>query len=218
MIDLALLSRILRDPGDVARLCREDGDVAPIAQNALLAIAAGCALFGGVVGAWHGGPQIGFAALKMPVVMLGTLVLCAPAFYGVAAAFGRAWSFRTVASLALVAGARFSLVLLAAAPALWLTIDLGAPYHLIKLAAAAAYGLAGLAALGLLVRGLGDGAGKRTTIALMVGIFLMVGGQTAWILRPYLGTPGQAEIALFTREREGGLVVQLLKSVRELSP
>ncbi len=218
MIDIALLNRILRNPETVARECRDDVDVAPIAKNALIAIAAGAALFGGVVGAWHGGPQIAFAALKMPLVMLGTLVLCAPAFYGIAAAFGRAWSFRTVASLALVAGARFSLVLLAAAPALWLTIDLGAPYHLIKLVASLAYGLAGLAALGLLVRGLGDGPGKHTTIALFIGIFLMVGGQTAWILRPYLGTPGQAEIALFTNEREGGVAVQLLKSVRELAP
>jgi hypothetical protein len=217
MIDVALLNRILRNPELVARDCREDVDVAAIAKNALIAIAAGAALFGGVVGAWRGGPQIAFAALKMPLVMLGTLVLCAPAFYGIAAAFGRAWSFRTVASLALVAGARFSLVLLAAAPALWLTIDLGAPYHLIKLVAALAYGLAGLAALGLLVRGLGDGPGKHKTILLFVGIFLMVGGQTAWILRPYLGTPGVAQTPLFTSEREGGVAVQLLKSLHELA-
>jgi hypothetical protein len=216
MIDIALLNRILRNPADVARECRDDADIAPIARNSLVAIALGAAMFGGVVGAWHGGPQIAFAALKMPLVMLGTLVLCAPAFFGIAAAFGRAWSFRTVASLALVAGARFSLVLLAAAPALWLTIDLGAPYHAIKLVAALAYGLAGLAALSLMVQGLGEGQGKHRTIALFIATFMMVGGQTAWILRPYLGTPGQADIALFTNEREGGLAVQLLQSAREL--
>ena len=45
----------------------------------------------------------------------------------------------------------------------------------------------------------------------------MVGGQTAWILRPYLGTPGQATTPLFTHEREGGVAVQLLKSARELT-
>ena len=216
MIDVALLNRLLRAPAEVALDCRNDRDVVPIARNALVAIAAGAALFGAIVGSWHGGPQIAFAALKMPLVMLGTLILCAPAFYGVAAVFGRPWRFRAVVSLALVAGARFSLVLLAAAPALWLTINLGAPYHAIKLVAALAYALAGLAALALLVRGLGDGPGKKLTITVFMGIFLMVGGQTAWILRPYLGTPGHPEIALFTREREGGLAVQLLKSVREL--
>jgi hypothetical protein len=218
MIDHVLLSRILRSPADVAEDCREDRDVAAIARNALLTIAVGAAVFGGVVGSWHGGPQVAFAALKVPLVMLGTLVLCAPAFYGVVAVFGRAWRFRAVVSLALVAGARFALVLLASAPALWLTINLGAPYHAIKLAAALAYALAGLAALALLVRGLGDGPGKKITLALFVSVFLLVGGQTAWILRPYLGTPGQRTIALFTREREGGLAVQLVKSVRELLP
>src|SRR5262249_24045271 len=132
------------------------------------------------------------------------------------AVFGRPWSVRAVISLALAAGARFSMVLVAVAPALWLTIDLGAPYHVIKLIAAVAYALAGLAALGLLVRGLGEGEGKKTTIALFVGVFLLVGAQSAWILRPYLGTPGQADIAFFTREREGGLVVQLWKAAAEL--
>jgi hypothetical protein len=48
--------------------------------------------------------------------------------------------------------------------------------------------------------------------ASFVGIFLLIGAQTSWILRPYIGTPGQ-ETVLFTREREGGLVVQLWQSV-----
>jgi hypothetical protein len=218
MIDIALINRLLRAPREIAEDCKDDRDVARIARSALVAIAAGTAVFGAVVGSWRGGPQIAFAALKMPLVMFGTLILCVPAFYAVAAVFGRPWRFRAVVSLALVAGARFSLVLLAAAPALWLTINLGAPYHAIKLVATLAYALAGLAALTLLLRGLGEGPGKHLTIVLLVGIFLMVGGQTAWILRPYLGTPGQAEIALFTREREGGLAVQLLHSVRELVP
>jgi hypothetical protein len=218
MIDIALLNRILRQPGEVAADCRDDRDVTAIARNALMTIAVGAAIFGGVVGAWHGGPQIAFAAVKMPLVMLGTLILCAPAFYGIAAVFGRPWRFRAVVSLALVAGARFALVLLATAPALWFTINLGAPYHAVKLVAALAYALAGFASLTLLIRGLGDAPGKSLTIVLFVGVFLMIGGQTAWILRPYLGTPGEAKIALFTHEREGGLAVQLLKSLREIAP
>jgi hypothetical protein len=218
MIDVALVNRLLRAPQEVAEDCKEDRDVANVARNALLAIAIGAAVFGAVVGSWRGGPQIAFAALKMPIVMLGTLILCAPAFYAVAAVFGRPWRFRAVVSLALVAGARFALVLLAAAPALWLTINLGAPYHAIKLVASLAYALAGLAALTLLLRGLGDGPGKALTVTLFVGVFLMVGGQSAWIMRPYLGTPGQKDIALFTREKEGGVAVQLLRSVRELWP
>jgi hypothetical protein len=91
--------------------------------------------------------------------------------------------------------------------------NLGASYDVSKLAAALAYALAGLAALTLLIRGLGDGPGKRQTIAFFIGIFLLVGAQTSWMLRPYLGTPGEHDVALFTREREGGLVYQLVESI-----
>ena len=116
----------------------------------------------------------------------------------------------------LVAGARFSLVLLAATPVVWLTINLGASYDAVKLLASLAYSLGGLAALGLIVRGLGPGPGRIATVLTFVGVFLLVGGQTAWILRPYIGTPGQDDVALFTREREGGVAYQLWLSVGRL--
>jgi hypothetical protein len=212
----ALLNRILRAPGEVARDCREERDVHAIAANAILAIVVGAVLFGATVGSWHGGAQIAFAGAKVPIVTVGTLVLCAPAFYAISAVFGRPWSVRTVVSLMLVAGARFSLVLLAATPVLWLAINLGAPYDVAKLAAALAYALGGLAALSLLLRGLGDGPGKRATLSLFVGIFLLVGAQSAWTLRPYLGTPGRNDVVLFTAEREGGLVYALWMSMHDL--
>jgi hypothetical protein len=173
--------------------------------------------FGGTAGSWHGGKQIVFAALKMPIGLLGTLAIAAPAFYALAAAFGRAWRLRAVFSLVLAAGARFALVLLAMTPPLWLTIDLGAPYHAVKLVATLAYALAGIAGLEVLVRGLGDAAGKRATIGLFGAVFLLVGAQNAWVLRPWLGEPDGADTTLFTTKREGGLAVQLLKSARELA-
>jgi len=213
LLDVSLMSRILRSPGEVAADCRDDRGTSGIARSALLVILLGSVLFGAAVGSWHGGAQIFYGGAKLPVVTIGTLVLCAPAFYAVSAVFDRPWPARSVLALMLVAGARFSLVLLAATPAIWLTINLGASYDASKLTAALGYALAGFAALSLLVRGLGDGPGKHATLALFIGIFLLVGAQTSWMLRPYLGTPGQKEIVLFTREREGGLVYQLSKSL-----
>jgi hypothetical protein len=216
VMNIALLNRLLRSPGEVAKACHDDEDLAAIAANALVTIVVGAVLFGAAVGSWHGGRQIGFSAMKLPLVTVATLALCVPAFYAIAAVFGRPWPLRAVVSLMLVAGARFSLVLLAATPVIWLTVNLGAHYHVVKLLAALAYALAGLTALGLLLRGLGDGPGKKATIALFIGVFLLIGGQTAWILRPYIGTPNRAEVALFTREREGGLVYQLYVSLTDL--
>jgi hypothetical protein len=221
MIDLMFLNRILRAPAGVAEQCRSDRDLAAIARTALITLAVSATAFGAAVGSLRGGRQIAFAALKMPIGILGTLALAAPAFYVLAAIFGRPWALRPILSLVLAAGARFSLVLLAMTPPLWLLIDFAAPYEVIKVVATVAYGLAGLAGLEVLVRGLGDGPGKHMTILLFVAVFLLIGGQNAWVLRPYLGLPGAKEVTLFTREREGGLVVQLLQAagvMRKSSP
>jgi hypothetical protein len=210
-----ILDDLLRAPARIADDCRSSERAKAIVATSLVALAVGSAIFGAVVGSINGGRQIAFAALKMPLALMGTLVVCAPAFYAISAVFGRALRFRAVIAIAAGAGARASLVLLASAPVLWLAIDLGAPYHAVKLLAAAAYAVAGLAALRLLVRALGDGPGKIATIASVLVVFLLVGSQTAWVLRPYLGRPGET-IPLFTSEREGGLVVQILESVRRV--
>jgi hypothetical protein len=215
-MNIALMNRLLRSPSDVAKDCHDDRDLASVAASSLVAIAVSALLFGAAVGSWRGGPQIAFAALKVPVVTLGTLAVCVPAFYAIAAVFGRPWSLRAAVSIMLVAGARFSLVLLAATPVLWLTINLGASYDAVKLLASLAYSLAGLAALGLILRGLGPGPGRTATVCTFVAVFLLVGGQSAWILRPYIGTPGSEEVTLFTRDHEGGLAYQLWLSAGRL--
>jgi len=215
-MNIAMMNRLLRSPSEVAKDCREDRDLASVAASALVAIVVGALLFGAAVGSWRGSTQIAFAAMKLPLVTVGTLVLCVPAFHAIAAVFGRPWSFRAAVSIMLVAGARFSLVLLAATPVVWLSVSLGASYDTVKLLATLAYALAGLAALGLIVRGLGPGPRRLTTVATFIGVFLLVGGQSAWILRPYIGTPGRDEITLFTREHEGGLAYQLYVSAGRL--
>ncbi len=101
---------------------------------------------------------------------------------------------RSVIALALASAGRSSLVLLAFAPVLWLAIDAGLGYHASSVAAWLAYAVAGLAALGVLVRGIGAGRGRWLTAVAFMAVFFAVGGQAAWILRPYLGRPSEKEV------------------------
>jgi hypothetical protein len=212
-----LIDRLLRSPKEIAADCRDERGASAIAQTALLTIAVGAAVFGGIVGSWQGGWQVAFAALKLPLVSIATLAVCGPAFFALAQVFGRPWPVRAVVSFMLAAGARLSLVLLASAPVIWLVINLGASYEQVKLLAALVYGLAGLASLTMLVEGLGKERGRAAIVVAFVSIFLLAGGQTAWVLRPYIGLPGRSgDIALFTREREGGLVYQLWVALTKL--
>lgn len=203
------LESILRRPGEIAAASVAGRTSRTLAVTSLVAIAVGMALFGGVVGSMRGGAQIAYGGVKMPLAILATLIACVPAFHAFAGALGRPWTYRAVASLTLVAGARASLALVAAAPALWLVINFGAGYHAIKLLATLAYALAGLAALGLLLRALGEGPRRASTAAAFIAVFLLVGGQMAWSLRPFIVRPDATEIVFLARQKEGGLVHEL---------
>ncbi|MCC6874698.1 MAG: hypothetical protein IT378_10375 [Sandaracinaceae bacterium] len=210
---MSTLALLLRDPAEIARRCREEDGLEPIAKASLAALALGAAVFGGVVGSFRGGEQIAFAALKIPLALLAALGVSVPAFHAVAAVLGRARTLRSTVALSLAASGRAALVLLAFAPALWLAYDRGLGYHAAALAAALAYAVAGLAALSVLVRGLGEGAHRLTTTAAYVAIFLAASAQTGWLLRPYLVRPRSEEVPLW-RAREGGVGDALYRSSR----
>lgn len=207
------LTVLLRDPREVARRCLEEEGLEPLARASLCALALGAAVFGGVLGSFRGGEQILYGAIKVPIALLAALVICVPAFHGIAASLGRAWPLRTVIALTLAATGRAALVLLAFAPLLWLAYDLGLGYHSAALAATGAYGLAGLAALAVLLRGLGPGRHRYTTALAFVAVFLAAGGQTGWTLRPYLLRP-QTEGVPFLRSLEGGFADAVYRSAR----
>ncbi|MBX3249067.1 MAG: hypothetical protein KF901_17950 [Myxococcales bacterium] len=207
------LATILRDPAGAARRCLDEDRLRSLTLAALLALAFGAVVFGAVVGSYRGGIQLLFAGVKFPLSMVAALVLSVPAFHGVAAALGRPVSLRAMITLALVAAGRAGLALLAFAPVLWLAMDLGVGYHGAALAAVLAYALAGVAALGVLLRGLRAGRHRITTGLAFVAIFLAASGQTSWILRPYLVRPQSAEVP-FVRSLEGDFLGATAVSLR----
>ncbi len=210
---LGPIGLLLRDPAEVARRCLDEEGLRGLTLAALGALALGAAVFGGVVGSFRGGEQILYGAVKVPLTMIAALVVCVPAFHAIAASLGRAWPLRTVIALTVTAAGRAALVLLAFAPVLWLAYDLGLGYHSAALAATGAYATAGLAALGVLLRGLGDGKHRLTTTVAFVAVFLAAAGQTGWMLRPYLVRP-QTEDVPFVRAREGGFADAIFVSAR----
>lgn len=201
-----MLVDILRAPEVAIDACRDRRAQRGVASMCLLAIAGGGALFGAAVGSFRGGAQIPLAALKIPLATLVTMAVAGPALLALAAAFGRRWHLPESVALMLAAGGRSSLVLAALAPPLWLAIDMGLEYALIKLAATLAYALAGLSGLALLLRGLGGEPGRWGAAGSFVLVFMVAGAQTAWVLRPYLGDPRDREVPVLVAGRvEGGV-------------
>lgn len=202
-----LIDLLLRDRRAMLARLRSGAELAAILRTMIATIAVAMAIVGAALGSYRGGIQIGYAAIKLPIVLLGTAALSAPALSAIGAALGR--PSRLPADLALVMTAlAFGALLLAACTPLILlarAIDLG--YHHTILATVALFALAGGAALHLICRGvaLEAAAGWRTAVAGMCVVFSLVGGQLAWALRPYLVRPRAPE-PMFVREVEGSLL------------
>lgn len=219
-MNAVILNRLLRSPGEIATACCEDRDARAVVATSLAAVAVGAAAFGGVIGSFRGGLQIVYAAVKLPLAMLLTLAITVPAFHALSAGLGRALPMRSTIALALASAGRAALVLLALSPLVWIILDRQIGYHTAALICALAYAVAGVAALGLLLRGLGEGPGKLITALAFGAVFFAVAGQTSWIFRPYLVRPrtwamaqGHRQVPFF-RGYEGSFADAIYQSSR----
>lgn len=210
MNDIDLL---LRNPSEIARRSSAGESLHSLVMTSLGIIVLGGAVFGAVVGSFRGGEQIAYASIKLPFALVMVMVITVPAFHAIGAALGQRWTFQTVVALSLASLGRGALVLFAVAPMLYLAIDLGLQYHSTALVAVLAFGLAGVAALGVLLRGIELPRCRIAGALAMAFVFLAVSGQTSWVLRPWLLRP-RAESVPFLREREGGFVESIVTSAR----
>jgi hypothetical protein len=185
---LSLIADLLRTPTAVLDTpADQHRDLVP----QLLGIAvAGAAVFGAVVGAYRGGIQIPYAALKMPLLFLAPVALGLPAVRALFAVDTEAVSWRRLGLAGLVGMARASVLAAAFSPVLWLYYSIGPDYHAAILALAASMALVALPGLMTLAQVL-PRAGRRQVLATLgaVGILGVLTAQAGWVLRPFVARP-----------------------------
>ena len=199
------LDELLRSPKVVAERARAGGDLRPLFVASIGALALGAGVFGATLATSRGGLQLLYSGVKVPLALIATLLLVVPAFHAIAAGLGRPLSFSGMIALTLAAAGRAALVLVALSPMVWLAFDRGLSYEPGILLATACYCLAGLAALGLVLRGIGLDARGLLIVTLFGAVLMATGGQTAWMFRPFLGRPGAVSVPFF-RGREGSFM------------
>jgi len=197
----AVFDELLRSPRAIAARCRAAGDLRPLFVASLSALVLGAGVFGATLATSRGGLQLLYSGVKLPLALVVTMLLVVPAFHAIAAGLGRPLSFSGMIGLTLAAAGRGALLLVALSPLVWLSFDRGLTYHPGVLLAAACYALAGLAALDLVLKGVGFDARGFVIVGLFAGVLLATGGQTAWMLRPFLGRPSAPSVP-FLRQRE----------------
>jgi len=208
-----LFDELLRSPKQSADRAVMGRDLEPLVLAALVAILVGSGVFGCVLATSRGGMQLLFSAVKLPLALLATLVLVVPAFYAVAASLGRPVSLRSAIGLVLAGTARAALVLVAFTPLVWLALDAGIGYHKGVLLASSCYAVATLAALRLMLHGMGADLRALAILACFACVMAPVGAQTAWMFRPFFGRPAQTHVPFF-RPRESSFLDAVAKSAR----
>lgn len=202
---------LLRDPRRLLDALRAEDSLPSVSRSMIATIAVAGAVFGATLGAYRGGVQIGYAAVKLPLVLLFAACLCAPVLSALNRALGRLRTLAQDAALLLSALALGSLSLAALAPVILLAEMVQLPYHQLILLTCGCCTVSGMVAVSLLWRGLRGQAGGLWVLVGVLCAATAAGAQLSWTLRPYLVRPRTIEVP-FVRALEGSFLEAVIMS------
>jgi hypothetical protein len=191
--------------------------------RALWTLVALCALYGAAAGAYAGPAQAISAAIKLPLLFLGTLAICFPGFFVIQVLVGSRLRLPQVLALVLGALSLSAIVLAAVVPITAFFLLTGANYYFLTLLHVLIVLGAGLIGMAVLHEGLAFACEKRsvypkkamTIMKVWAVLFAFVGIQMAWNLQPFVGDRGRP-FQLF-RHNEGNFYTAIIYSLQKLS-
>lgn len=158
--------------------------------------------------------QIAVTGLKVPVLFLLTCAIVLPPIYVSNAFVGSRLSFRQMVAVLLSSLAMTTTVLASMATVALFFALTSQSYHFLKLLHVVFFAYAGLTGLVYQRRCLRalmpPGASTGGLWVLWLALYMFVGTQLAWVLRPFVGDPG-AEFQLF-RPRSGNFYESVVRS------
>ncbi|HVR38962.1 MAG TPA: hypothetical protein VMU84_07680 [Thermoanaerobaculia bacterium] len=159
------------------------------------------AIYGAGLGSWHNSRLALYVSIKVPLLMLSTALITALFNWVAAALLGLPLRLRQTFALSLFPLAIATIVAASVTPAIWfLTTSLPPPsptqrtlhnlLYLTHVLLIAAAGITGTSFLSRVLRDLcGGDANRSTRIHLLwILVYAFVGGEIAWILRPFVGS------------------------------
>lgn len=182
------------------------------------------ALYGAVLGSSSTLWQTFSTTVKLPILFLATLFICAPTLYFFNILFGSNQSLPQNIALMLTAITVTSVLLLSLAPItlfFLLTTD-ETQYQFFKLLNVGCFTIAGSMGVLFLAQGMRivsegdvDGEkGRRWVMRAWIIIYAFVGSQLAWTIRPFIGAPG-SKFELF-RQLGGNFYGDIIASFGEI--
>ena len=186
--------------------------------DAFLVTLLGTVFYGFVAGVSIGGWQILYDPIKMPWILIFTLLLCLPSLYVFSCYLGSRLDLLQTCALAFNSTAVVSTILIGFAPIVWFFMFTAPGSHhfavLINVMVFAIAGIFGVQFLGRGARALHRNVEERRAMGKVVTwwvvLYAVVGAQMSWLLRPYF-TPTD----VFIRPRAGNFFVAVLTTIEE---
>jgi len=160
-------------------------------------------VYGAVLGCFGDFPQVFASAAKVPLLLFATLLICLPALFTFNIILGSKLSLKQTLAILLASNYLIAIILISLSPIVFLFVLTAGRHDFISLMNVGSFTIAGLAGVRLLWRGmkyLSWRSGAEPNFSLLFVwsiIYMFVGTQLAWRLRPFVGSPG--EFAFFRR-------------------
>lgn len=231
---------VIRHPDEIFESLRQDLDLWRLSRTFLLIVVFTSAVYGFVMGGtnWLQGRDVVWGydllrnpfttdflmmcvtAVKVPVLFLLTLLIVVPPIYVSSTFVGSRATFSQVVTLLLASLAITGTVLASMATVAFFFSLTTRSYSFIKVLHVLFFAYAGVVGLFYLIRGFKGVVRTRSYIGtrlLFIGwlvLYMFVGTQLAWVMRPFVGSPGK-EFTLF-RERSGNFYENVAASIGKM--
>lgn len=222
MKNLTIIETILRDRRRFFAEIREGSGLAEKMRAMIISSVAFFALYGAVMGSSHSLWQALSSAVKLPLLFLATLIICAPTLYFFNLIFGSNQSLSQNIALILTAITVTAVLMLSFAPIVLFFLLTTNHYQFFKLLNVALFTVAGVIGVLFLSQGMRivsyagkEGASaRRNVVRFWIIVYAFVGSQMAWTLRPFVGAPG-LPFEIF-RQLGGNFYANIFASVGEI--
>ncbi len=179
-------------------------------------------LYGIVMGSFNGYLQSLVTAVKIPCLILLSLLICFPALFVIQYMIGSTMTFFQMSNIILSGFVVFSTIMLSFAPIVVFFMITSDNYAFLKLLHVAIFAFSGIFAVKTIVKGLTYSCEKKNIypkvgmniFAIWIIIFAFVSSQLAWNLRPFVGSK-ELPFEMF-RTREGNFYIAVIQSMADL--
>lgn len=175
-------------------------------------------LYGIIMGSYNGWLQSIVTGIKIPVLIMLSLLICFPALYVIQSMIGSTMTINQMANIIFSGFFVFSTIALSFGPIVIFFMITSDSYSFLKLLHVAIFTFSGIFAVKTIINGLKYSCERKnlypklgmSIFKIWVFILAFVSSQLAWNLRPFVGSR-EMQFELF-REREGNFFIAVINS------